>query len=175
MVFDRREIAEILGIPPVLVRNWSKGNPFWIEPSIRAPGRKGAANLYALEEVYLFGVAAYLMVAGLRPQLIKELLSYLLKHSNLLQKKKRQVYLAIAASPSPRKIDGCMVNYSMIHHRTTAEMAGLVRDVRKFVLNFGWIGFYLHLGVILDLIDLTIARSKTDRNLQEPPSWGRRH
>ncbi len=165
IVFDRREIAEILEISPALVRNWSKGNPFQIEPSIRAPGRKGAANLYALEEVYLLGVAANLMEAGLQPRLTKKVLSYLLEHSDLLQKKNRQVYLACVASPLPRKFDGVRVNIPPIRHLTKAELASLVRDVRWFTRLFKWLAFFIHLGVILDSLDLSIAGWQTDQNL----------
>ena len=76
-VFDRKQIATILGIAPAVVRNWSTGKPFKITPSVRAPGKRGAANLYRLEDVYLFGIANELVSGWLGPGIIEVLLENL--------------------------------------------------------------------------------------------------
>ena len=85
-VFDRRQIAEILGVAPALIRNWSTGKPFRIEPSIRAPRKRGSANLYTLEDVYLFGIVARLSEIGIRPELLKAMVYWVSKHPELLDK-----------------------------------------------------------------------------------------
>ena len=169
MVFDRREIAQIVLVHPALIRNWSMGNPFRIEPSIRAPGRKGAANLYALEEVYLFGVAGYLGRADIPPRLAKKVLSYLREHSDLLQEEQRDVYLAFhgpllwGMTPT--------FQYEVMHH-SKEELVDFVRDKDGMVREFGFFLICMHLGAILDWIDQQIA--KWERKQKERGKKARR-
>ena len=161
-VFDRRQIAAILGIPLVVVRNWSTGNPFTIEPSILAAGRRGSPNLYALEEVYLFGIAGYLSISGIQAWQVKKVLSYLQDHSDLLKKTERDVYLTALAPMFPLG-DVPHGSFSIAHCRTR-EMAKWVQDKLARMVNT--FGILVHLGRLLDWIDGRIAsweRKQKDR------------
>jgi hypothetical protein len=63
-IFDRKQIAEYLGLDYDAVKNWSIGRPIHIEPSVRAPGTSGARNVYSTTEVYLMALA-HLLVNGI--------------------------------------------------------------------------------------------------------------
>ena len=84
-VFDRKQIAEILDIPIALIRNWSSGKPLAIKPSIRAPGKRGATNLYTLQDVYVFGVAAILAEFGMKALLIEHVVNWIAQEKVLIK------------------------------------------------------------------------------------------
>jgi hypothetical protein len=63
-VFGRSEVADIVGLEYAVVKNWSNGKPITIEPSIEAPGRRGAKSLYNRTDVYLFALAKHLSELG---------------------------------------------------------------------------------------------------------------
>lgn len=74
LFFDRRGIAEILGLDYSVVKGWSTGKPLKIVPSVWAPGRKGSTSLFSIEDLYKMAVAAQLMEWGLAPRAIARLL-----------------------------------------------------------------------------------------------------
>lgn len=63
-MFERSQVAELLGLHYAVIRNWSAGKPVTILPSVRAPGRKGSPNLYSIEDVYRMAVVQHLIVKG---------------------------------------------------------------------------------------------------------------
>jgi hypothetical protein len=166
-VFDRRDIAEILGIPPAVVRNWSMGNPFQIEPSIRAPGRRGSANLYALEDLYLFGIAAYLARADMQPRLVIKVLSYVRQHPELLQEQERDVYLA-AYAPLHSITDPLAL---IVIHSSAKQVSRYAKS--DFARRFGKLTILIHLGAILGLVDDRIGMLEALR--AKPKSKGVKH
>jgi hypothetical protein len=76
-VFNRRDVAEIVGIDPAVVRNWSSGKPIAIGPSVDAPKQRGAPSLYSRTDVYLFALAKHLSSEGFELTAIGNVLSRL--------------------------------------------------------------------------------------------------
>src|SRR5437868_2817124 len=66
-------MAELLGLDYNLVRNWTSGRPFDIKPSVRTARKKGAANLFGVNDVYRLAIAAYLLVSS-NFQVVREVL-----------------------------------------------------------------------------------------------------
>jgi len=151
-VFDRRDIAEILGISPALVRNWSLEKPYKITPSLRAPGRRGASNLYRIEDVYLFKVAK-LLSWSLRPQLVQMALKWLQENPQYLEQRNRKQRLIIHLwdtgvrdeSTGKEKLDALGLSYY-----TASKLPKLLKDMVP--------GYYFDLRGALREVDLRVDR-----------------
>ena len=63
-IFQRRDIARILGIPPSRLNNWEAGRTIKLVPSMREAGGSGSSNLYSLSDVYVIALADTLLHLG---------------------------------------------------------------------------------------------------------------
>jgi len=73
-VFDRAEIAKIVGIPVTRVKDWSIGRPLDIKPSIRVSRRRGSPNFYSESDILRFALAKQLSTDGLTSIMIQRAL-----------------------------------------------------------------------------------------------------
>jgi DNA-binding transcriptional MerR regulator len=78
-VFMLREVAEILGLPPTRVKNWTIGRPHTIKPSIRAHG-SGSRNLYDIYDLYRLAIVAQLSSDGFTADAIQLIMAELGNH-----------------------------------------------------------------------------------------------
>jgi hypothetical protein len=62
--FDLIEMAELVGMKPAKVKNWTVGRPFTIHPSAYQATGRGSINLYSIQDVYLMAVAGEFSKAG---------------------------------------------------------------------------------------------------------------
>lgn len=71
-VFYLSELATILHMPESLVQNWTMGRPLRITPHRSATG-SGSRNLYAVNDLYRFGIARHLSMDGFAPHAIQSI------------------------------------------------------------------------------------------------------
>lgn len=77
MAFERRQIADIVGVSYALVKNWTNGKTFEIMPLVSAPSQRGASKLYSLPQLYLMAITATLKQHGVHPDFVRQLLPLL--------------------------------------------------------------------------------------------------
>jgi hypothetical protein len=154
-VFDRQEIAHILELPLVSVRNWT-GELYGIKPSIKAPGRRGSTNLYSIADVFQFAIATYLTRARFQPHLIRPVLGYLREHRELLTGENRDCYLKLWPPLLSLLDEGGL----FVMH-LTAE--GAAEHIRNEIVKKVPLSIYIHLGAIWNLLDERVHMASVER------------
>src|SRR5215472_7257028 len=74
-IFELAEMASVLAMPLTKARNWTIGRPLSIPASVKTASGTGSRNLYAIEDVYLMGLANEFSKAGFAAKAIGRLVA----------------------------------------------------------------------------------------------------
>jgi hypothetical protein len=79
LILQAKQVAKLVGgaVDENVVKQWTFGRPYTITPSVRSGKGAGQANLYSLDDVFLFAVAAEMHTSGIAPEKVRLALSQL--------------------------------------------------------------------------------------------------
>jgi DNA-binding transcriptional MerR regulator len=83
IVFGFSEVAEIVGMPKALAKNWTVGRPLKLTPSVKDSGGTGSRNLYSVGDVYRMAFVNELWRAGFTLKAIQRVLDELEKKGEI--------------------------------------------------------------------------------------------
>jgi hypothetical protein len=77
--FSRKATAKVLDVSPDSLKDWSRGKPWLLRPSVSAMG-KGFRTVYSLTDLYLGTIALALNLAGMSTKAIARVLPEIASH-----------------------------------------------------------------------------------------------
>jgi hypothetical protein len=139
--FSRKATAKVLEISPDSLKDWSRGKPWLLRPSVSAMGR-GSKTVYSLGDLYLGTIALGLSLGGMSSKAIARVIPEIATHPDWFAPETRGV-LRFHSLETP---DPCV-------EHGPADNSGAV----KFYLAHGrTVTTHLNLKGILDFIDARI-------------------
>jgi hypothetical protein len=142
--FTRAGAAKVARVRPTVLRDWARGRPVTILPSIEAPGRKGAKTIYSLSDLYTMNIALALSMGGLSFKKIAAVLPKIVSHPEWFSAENRGVLRFHSLETQNPGVEHAPIPVSDANNS----------EAIKFYLSHGRTQcHHLNLKGILDLVD----------------------
>jgi hypothetical protein len=134
--FRRKATAKVLGVSSDSLKDWGRGKPWLLRPSVSALGR-GSKTVYSLGDLYLGAIALGLSLGGISAKAIARLLPEIACHPEWFAPETRGILRFYALeTPNPGVEHGAAdqtgsVRFYLAHGRTVCTHLDL-----KSVLDF---------------------------------------